>query len=76
MKTPRKLTKKEQSAITKIQKAFTGFPNTLQVFAYSGTMMITDKSSGQVFLTILGAYADGGDPGTIHIDGAEFLDLK
>lgn len=74
MRKARNLTKKEQAAINRVEKAFKDFPKTLQVFAFSGTMMIVDMKTKQIFMTILAVSADGGDPGTVEENGVEFLD--
>lgn len=71
---PREWTKKEREAVRDIKKACTKMPNTLMFWANGMTLMIVDAKTKQVFERIY-IHSDGGDCGTIEIDGVEFLNL-
>jgi hypothetical protein len=71
----RNLTKEEEKAVDKIKLAFRNFPSSLMIFDFSGTLLIVDFKTKQVFDRIIGVHSDGGDPGTVDVDGFEFLDF-
>jgi hypothetical protein len=73
--TSRELTKQENKAISKLTALANIWPDSLMLFDHSGSILIVDKTTHQVFTDILGIPSDGGDPGTIYIDGVQYLDL-
>ena len=69
----RELTTKEEKAITKLKTAAKGWPQTISLFSFSGTLLVVDTQTNQVFQTIANIPSDGGDPGAVEVDEVTFL---
>jgi hypothetical protein len=75
MREPRELNKQEKKSIARLKALASCWPQTLKLFDYSGSVVIVDVKTNQVFADILGFVSDGGDPGEIELDGVRYLQL-
>jgi hypothetical protein len=62
----RELTKEEVNAIRALERLAKKWPQTLQLFSWSGSLVVMDAGmvpgEAAVFTTIIGIPNDGGDP--------------
>ena len=74
----RKLTRHEQSCINRLEKVFETWPNSLELFGDSGTLLVVDISTMEVIKDDFPkVVCDGGDP--VHSfddDGVEYINLN
>ena len=68
-------TKVEQKAISRLQKLAKDWPDTLQLFSWSGSLHIVRLSDGEIVDTVSGIPNDGGDPNNETVNGISYLRL-
>ena len=71
----RKPTQQESKVINDLIEVASRWPMTLQLFSQSGSLLVVDRNTGQVFSDLSGMIPnDGGDPGTeTDEDGIDWL---
>ena len=69
----KELTKDEEKIIRSFKKLAKKWPKRLMIFGWSGTLIIADMNTGQIYPTNINIVCDGGDPDSIVIDGVEYI---
>lgn len=67
------LTKSENQSIRRLQELAEDWPDTLQLFSWSGALCVVRISDGEVVTTVDGIPNDGGDPNNEIINGISYL---
>ena len=68
-----RLTKAERQSIHQLQKLAEDWPDTLELFSWSGSLCVVQISDGEVVATIPGIPNDGGDPNNETINGISYI---